>query len=73
MKRKRRRQQRHNAFLASSPHWRYILIVKLPLVQRVVEESPSSQGAKNAVKLSAMIKLDEEHERSEVVGDTSSA
>jgi hypothetical protein len=43
-----------------------------PLVQRVVEESPSSQGAENAVKLSAMIKLDEEHEQSEVVGDTSS-
>ena len=40
-----------------------------PLVQRVVEESLSSQEAENAVKLSATIKLDEEHKRSEVVGD----
>jgi hypothetical protein len=36
-----------------------------------VEESPSGQRAENAVKLSVMIKLDEEHERSEVVGDMS--
>jgi hypothetical protein len=34
-----------------------------------MEESLSSQEAENAVKLSATIKLDEEHERSEFVGD----
>lgn len=52
----------------------WLLVRKIePLVQRVVEESPSSQESENAIKLSAMIKLDEEYEQSEVVGDTSSA